>query len=164
MKKICGALDIRIIEKTVLPRSHVSNGAGEVTLKVIRRHATLLIQLNEKSCGLGEVIGCHHPRYQRVLLHNCWLHTRFVVRQGHTAYELCADRPFTGRLALLVSAYLVSQVVYERFPNMDRRHMARKDRQQRCSYHSCSWKSSVVWHKERQASPKTVAYANGGRS
>jgi len=99
VKKICGALDIRFIEKTVLPRSHASNGAGEVTVKVIRRHATLLIQLHEKSCGLGEVLGCHHPRYQRVLLHNCW-HNRFVVRQGHTAYELCADRPFTGRLAL----------------------------------------------------------------
>lgn len=86
-------------------------------------------------------MGCHQPRYQRVVLHNCWLHNRFVVRQGHTAYELCADRPFAGRLALFGEHVLgFSRVVYARFPNMDQRHMARKDRQQRCSYHSCSWK------------------------
>ena len=83
------------------PTAHsASNGAAETTMKVIRRHANLWIQQVEKGCGLGEVIGCHHPLYQRVLLHSCWLHNRFVVRQSHTAYELCANMPYTARLAL----------------------------------------------------------------
>ena len=83
------------------PTAHsASNGAAETTMKVIRKHANLWIQQVEKGCGLGEVIGCHHPLYQRVLLHSCWLHNRFVVRQSHTAYDLCANMPYTARLAL----------------------------------------------------------------
>ena len=41
VKKTCRPLGIRIIEETVPPGSHASNGAAEVTVKVIRRHANL---------------------------------------------------------------------------------------------------------------------------
>ena len=82
------------------PGSHASNGAAEVTVKVLRRHANLLVQQIEKGCGIGDVIGCHHPLYQWALLHSAWLHNRFVVRHGKTAYELCTSRQYTGRLAM----------------------------------------------------------------
>ena len=128
VKKTCRPLGIRIIEETVPPGSHASNGAAEVTVKVIRRHANLLIQQIEKGCGLGEVIGCHHPLYQWALLHSCWLHNRFVVRQGHTAYELCANRPYTGRLALFGERVLgFLKLSTKGSPTWTKGHMARKD-------------------------------------
>ena len=71
-----------------------------VMVKVLRRHANLLAQQIEKGCGIGDVIGCHHPLYQWALLHSAWLQNRFVVRHGKTAYELCTSRQYTGRLAM----------------------------------------------------------------
>ena len=100
VKKTCRGLGIRVMEETVAPGSHASNGAAEVTVKVLRRHANLLVQQIEKGCGIGDVIGCHHPLYQWALLHSAWLHNRFVVRHGKTAYELCTSRQYTGRLAM----------------------------------------------------------------
>ena len=52
------------------------------------------------------MIGCHHPLYQWALLHSCCLHNRFVARQGDTACEQCANRPYTGRLALFAKRVL----------------------------------------------------------
>ena len=100
VKKTCRGLGIRIMDETVAPGSHASNGAAEVTVKVLRRHANLLIQQIEQGVGIPEVIGCHHPLYQWSLLHAAWLHNRFVVRHGKTAYELCTSRQYTGRIAL----------------------------------------------------------------
>ena len=99
-KKTCRGLGIRVMEETAAPGSHASNGAAEVTVKVLRRHANLLVQQIEKGCGIGDVIGCHHPLYQWALLNSAWLHNRFVVRHGKTAYELCTSRQYTGRLAM----------------------------------------------------------------
>ena len=82
------------------PGSHASNGAAEVTVKVIRQQANLLIDQLEKGCGLGQTIGCHYPLYHWALLHSSWLHNRFVIRRGSTADELCANKMYTGRLAL----------------------------------------------------------------
>ena len=126
VKKTCRALGIRIIEETVPPGSHASNGAAEVTVKVIRRHANLLIQQIEKARGLGVVIGCHHTLYQWALLHSCWLHNRFVVHQGHTPMSYVP----TGH-TLDVWQFLVS--VYLDFSSLQKAwtkgiwHMARKD-------------------------------------
>ena len=100
VKKTCRCLGIRVLTETVGPASHASNGAAEVTVKLIRQQANLLIQQIEQGCGIADVIGCQHPLYAWSLLHACFLHNRFVVRQGHTAYELCADRSYTGRLAM----------------------------------------------------------------
>ena len=106
VKKTCRALGIRTLTETVPAGSHASNGAAEVTVKVIRQYANLLIDQLEKGCGLGQTIGCHHPLYHWALLHSAWVHNRFVVRRGQTAYELCADRVYTGRLALFGESVL----------------------------------------------------------
>ena len=107
VKKTCRALGIRTMTETVPPGSHASNGAAEVTVKVIRQQANLLIDQLEKGCGLGQTIGCHHPLYHWALSHSSWLHNRFVIRKGSTAYELCANKMYTGRLALFVESVLV---------------------------------------------------------
>ena len=100
MKKTCRCLGIRVLTETVGPSSHASNGAAEVTVKLVRQQANLLIQQIEQGVGIADVFGCQHPLYAWALLHACFLHNRYVVRQGHTAYELCADRAYTGRLAM----------------------------------------------------------------
>ena len=92
--------------ETVPPGSHASNGAAEVTVKVIRQQANLLIDQMEKGCGLGQIISCHHPLYHWALLHSAWLHNRVVIRRGSTPYELCANRMYTGRLALFGESVL----------------------------------------------------------
>ena len=77
-----------------------------MTVKVIRQQANLLIDQWEKGCGLGQTIGCHHPLYHCALLHSSWLHNRFVIRKGSTAYELCANKMYTGCLALFGESVL----------------------------------------------------------
>ena len=106
VKKTCRGLGIQTITETVPPGSHASNGAAEVTVKVIRQQANLLIDQLEKGCGLGQTIGCQHPLYHWALLHSSWLHNRFVIRKGSTAYELCANKMYTGRLALFGESVL----------------------------------------------------------
>ena len=81
VKKTCRGLGIQTITETVPPGSHASNGAAEVTVKVIRQQANLLIDQLEKGCGLGQTFGCHHPLYHWALLHSSWLHNRFVIRK-----------------------------------------------------------------------------------
>ena len=100
VKKTCRRLGIRVLTETVGPSSHASNGAAEVTVKLVRQQANLLMQQIEQGVGIADVIGCQHPLYAWALLHACFLHNRYVVREGHTAYELCADRAYTGRLAM----------------------------------------------------------------
>jgi len=88
-------LEVKTVVETVAPGSHASNGAAEVTVKLLQRQANLLIQQLERGCGIPEgTIGCQHPLYSWAILHGAWLHNRYVVKQGHTAYELCADRTY----------------------------------------------------------------------
>ena len=83
------------------PESHASNGAAEVTVQVLRQQANLLLQQVERGCGIAEgTVACHHPMYQWALLHSAWIHNRYVIKQGHTAYELCADRVYSDRIAM----------------------------------------------------------------
>ena len=49
--------------ETVGPSSHASNGAAEVTVKLVRQQANLLIQQIEQGVGIADVIGCQHPLY-----------------------------------------------------------------------------------------------------
>ena len=102
VQKSCTGLGIRVMDETVAPGSHASNGVAEVTVKVLRRHANLLIEQIEQGRGLSGAIGCRHPLYQWSLLHSAWLHNRYVVRHGKTAYEPWAlqYRQYTGRAAL----------------------------------------------------------------
>ena len=87
VRKTCRCLGVKTIE--------TSNGAAEVTVKLLRRQANLLIQQLERFCGIPEgTIGCQHSLYSWALLHAARLHNRYVVKQGHTAYELCAVAMF----------------------------------------------------------------------
>ena len=106
VRKTCRALGIKTHVETVAPGSHASNGGAEVTVKVLRQNANVLIQQLEQGCGISDVIGCHHPLYQWSLLHSAWVHNRFVVRQGLTPYEICSGRSYNGRLALFGESVL----------------------------------------------------------
>ena len=106
VRKTCRALGIKTHVETVAPGSHASNGGAEVTVKVLRQNANVLIQQLEQGCGISDVIGCHHPLYQWSLLHSAWVHSRFVVRQGLTPYEICSGRSYNGRLALFGESVL----------------------------------------------------------
>ena len=48
VKKTCRCLGIRVLSETVGPSSHASNGAAEVTVKLVRQQANLLIQQIEQ--------------------------------------------------------------------------------------------------------------------
>ena len=62
VRKTCRCLGVKTIVETVAPGSHASNGAAEVTVKLLRRRANLLIQQLERGCGIPEgTIGCQHP-------------------------------------------------------------------------------------------------------
>ena len=100
VRKTCRALGISVIVETVVPGSHQSNGGAESTVNILRQHASLLVNQIEQSLELPDVIGCQHPICMWALLHASWLHNRFAVRQGQTAYERCCDRMYTGRLCM----------------------------------------------------------------
>jgi hypothetical protein len=127
VRKTCRALGIKTHVETVAPGSHASNGGAEVTVKVLRQNANVLIQQLERGCGISDVIGCHHPLYQWSLLHSAWVHNRFVVRQGLTPYEICSGRSYNGRLALFGECAWLSEGVYKRRPSMDERCLAWQD-------------------------------------
>ena len=102
VRKTCRCLGVKTIVETVAPGSHVF-ATGLHALQRKRqiqscawqsciqwcRQASLLMQQLERGCGiLDGTVGCQHPLYAWALLHAAWLHNRYVVRQGHTAYEV----------------------------------------------------------------------------
>ena len=55
----------------------------------------------------GKVIfGCLHPLYSWAIIHAGWLHNRFVVNGGQTAYERASDRSHTGKIAMFAEDVL----------------------------------------------------------
>ena len=48
VRKTCRCLGVKTVVETVAPGSHASNGAAEVTVKLLRRQADLLIQHLER--------------------------------------------------------------------------------------------------------------------
>lgn len=81
---------------------HQANGGAEVTVKIVRPQANVLVSAIEKECCEGRVIfGCNHPVYAWAVLHACWIHNRFAVTNinGSTPFELCYGRVYTGKLA-----------------------------------------------------------------
>ena len=80
---------------------HQSNGAAESTLQQLRLKAGILINQIEEAVAGGRIIfPCTHPLYNWALLHAGWLHNRYVVSGGTTAFERSADRVYTGRLCM----------------------------------------------------------------
>ena len=135
------------------PGSHASSGAAEVTVKVIRQQANLLIDQLEKGCGLGQTIGCHHPICHWALLHSSWLHTRFVIRKGSTAYELCANKMYIGRLALFGESVLgFLKRTTKGSPQWTRGIWLGK------TMSNSFWQYTTFCDKERETLPKAVEY------
>ena len=54
----------------------------------------------EKALGIGMTISSMHPLFAWSLVHSSWIHNRYVVRAGQTAYELCSARMYGGKIAL----------------------------------------------------------------
>lgn len=39
------------------------------------------------------------PVYAWAVLHACWIHNRFSVKNGSSPFEICSGRMYTGKLA-----------------------------------------------------------------
>ena len=92
MKKTCRNLGIITHSEPTPVGDHQANGGAEVTVKIIRAQANVLVSAIEKECCEGRVIfGCNHPVYAWAVLHACWIHNRFSITNGSTPFELCSD-------------------------------------------------------------------------
>eukprot|EP00435_Cladocopium_sp_Y103_P038920 s137_g10.t1 len=101
VKRSCRNMGITIHDEGAPVHDHQANGAAEVTVQVLRQKAGLLIQQIEDKVAAGRVIfGCNHPLYCWSLIHAGWLHNRYVVHGGQTAYERAHDRHYSGKLAM----------------------------------------------------------------
>eukprot|EP00434_Breviolum_minutum_P037111 symbB.v1.2.032893.t1/scaffold4013.1/size46388/4 len=105
--KTCKGLGIKVYFEPVVIGSHQSNGAAEKVVDLVRSLANTLISSLEKSCGLDKVtFGAMHPVYGWALAHASFLHNRFRVSDGQTAYERAYDRMYTGKLVSFGEAVL----------------------------------------------------------
>ena len=95
VRKTCRGLGIVVHHEPIVRGDHQSNGAAESTLQQLRLKAGILINQIEEA-----VAGGAHPFYNWALLHAGWLHNRYVVSGGTTAFERSADRVYTGRLCM----------------------------------------------------------------
>ena len=101
VKRACRNMGITIHDEGAPVHDHQANGAAEVTVQVLRQKAGLLIQQIEDKIAAGRVIfGCNHPLFCWSLIHAGWLHDRYVVHGGQTAYERAHDRYYSGKLAM----------------------------------------------------------------
>ena len=100
VKKTCRNLGIITHHEPTPVGDHQANGAAEVTVKLIRAQANVLVSAIEKECCEGRTIfGCNHPVYAWAVLRACWIHNRFSVTNGSTPFELCSGRMYTAKLA-----------------------------------------------------------------
>ena len=80
--------------------SHQSNGGAERAVEPIRSHANILVTHLESCCkATKQIFSCCHPVYGWALVHSAWVHNRFRVSQGQTAYERATGRSYSGRVA-----------------------------------------------------------------
>ena len=101
IRRTCRGLGITVHHEPVPKGEHQSNGAAESTLQQIRVKAGVLISQIEKEVAGGRLIfAATHPLYNWALLHSAWLHNRFVVSGGTTAFERSSDRTYTGKLCM----------------------------------------------------------------
>lgn len=100
-RKACRALGIKTGVELVAVENHPANGAVEQSLQVLRDQAGVLVTQLEHHGGArdGQIIfGANHPVYAWALIHSAFLHNRFCVNYGQTAYERATDRQYTGRI------------------------------------------------------------------
>ena len=86
---------------------HQANGAAEVTVQLLRAKAGLLIQQVEDPVAGGKMIfGCLHPLYAWAIVHARWLHNRYVISGGQTAFERASGRCYAGKIAMFAEDVL----------------------------------------------------------
>ena len=101
IRRTCRGLGIVVHHEPIVKREHQSVGAAESTLQQLRLKAGMLIcQIEHEVAADRLLFPCTHPLFGWALLHAAWLHNRFVVNCGSTAYERSADCVYTGRLCL----------------------------------------------------------------
>ena len=75
VKKTCRNLGIITHHEPTPVGDHQANGAAEVTVKLIRAQAKVLVSAIEKECCEGRTIfGCNHPVYAW----QCYMHVGFT--------------------------------------------------------------------------------------
>ena len=98
--KTCRTLGIRVVPEPTAIGSHQSNGGAERAVELIRSHANILVTHLESCCkATKQIFSCCHPVYGWALVHAAWIHNRFRVSQGQTAYERATGRSYSGRVA-----------------------------------------------------------------
>eukprot|EP00435_Cladocopium_sp_Y103_P018044 s405_g4.t1 len=101
-KKTLKGLGVHATVETIVPGNKEANGAAEITAQTIRNQANLLIEPVERSLGAeGRVLfGVLHPLYSWAVIHASWLHCRFAVFNGETAFERCTGREYHGKMCM----------------------------------------------------------------
>ena len=101
VRKACRNMSLKVHDEGAPVGDHPANGAAEVTVQVVRTKAGLLIQQVEDRVASGkQIFGCLHPLYAWAIVHAGWLHNRYVVNGGQTAYERASDRSYSGKIAM----------------------------------------------------------------
>ena len=98
-RKALKGLGVHTTDELVVPGNKEGNGAAEVTVQVICNQASLLIDQVERSLGATDtpLFSADHPLYSWAVIHACWLHCRFAVTNGETAYERSTGRKYHGQ-------------------------------------------------------------------
>jgi hypothetical protein len=99
-RKALKGLGVHTTVELVVPGNKEANGAAEVTVQTIRNQANLLIEQVERSVGadVKVLFSALHPLYAWAVVHAGWLHCRFAVSNGETAYERCPGKEYHGRV------------------------------------------------------------------
>ena len=98
-RKALKGLGVHTTVELVVPGNKEANGAAEVTVQTLRNQANLSIEQVERSVGAdGKVLfSALHPLYSWAIIHAGWLHCRFAVNNGETAYERCTGKEYHGK-------------------------------------------------------------------
>ena len=99
-RKALKGLGVHTTVELVVPGNKEANGAAEITVQTLRNQANLLIEQVERSVGAdGKVLfSALHPLYSWAIIHAGWLHCRFAVNNGETAYERCTGKEYHGKV------------------------------------------------------------------
>ena len=99
-RKALKGLGVHTTVELVVPGNKEANGGAEITVQTLRNQANLLIEQVERAVGAdGKVLfSALHPLYSWAIIHAGWLHCRFAVSNGETAYERCTGKEYHGKV------------------------------------------------------------------
>ena len=79
----CEPSTLAILEPVKKTCQNLGILTAEVTVKLIRAQANILVSAIEKECCEGRTIfGCNHPVCAWAVLHAVWIHNRFSLSNG----------------------------------------------------------------------------------